>query len=96
MILKLVDAEVENLDAAFVKLGLELGGVAQFGRADGSEILGVAEQYRPGAFNIIVEVNRAFAGISGEIGGAVSPIKMDMVLFLTGGGGTGPGLRARG
>src|SRR5690606_2429351 len=62
----------QNLDAALFKFRLELGRIAQFGGAYGGEILRMAEQHRPAPVDEVVEMNGAFGGFEGEIGGDIA------------------------
>lgn len=72
VIFELVDGQAQHLDAALGEFVLELGGVAQFGGADRGEVLGVAEQHRPGSFDEIVEVDGALGGFESEVRGGIA------------------------
>ena len=67
-----IDAEADDLDVALVELGLQPRHVAELGRADGREILGVGEQYGPGIAEPVVELDVALRGVGFEIGSGVA------------------------
>src|ERR1700722_14705108 len=66
-----VDRESDDLDVPPVELGLDLGHVAQLGRADRREVLRMREQDRPRVTDPLVEVNRPLRGLGGEVRGDV-------------------------
>ena len=66
----------------FVELGLELGHVAELGRADRGEVLGVREQHRPGVADPVVELDRALGGVGLEVGCGVVDDSPIVVLLL--------------
>ena len=72
VVLGRVDREADHLDVALVPLGLQLGDVAELGRADRREVLGMGEQDAPAVAEPLVEVDAAFGGVSGEVGGLVT------------------------
>src|SRR5215831_5454022 len=57
----------DDLDAAFVELGLDPGHVAELGRANRSEILRMREQHAPGAAHPFMKANAALRGVGFEI-----------------------------
>jgi hypothetical protein len=57
----------DDLDAALVELGLDLGHVAELGGADRREVLGVREQHRPFVADPIVKADLAFGRLGREI-----------------------------
>jgi hypothetical protein len=67
-----IDAQAEDLDAALVELGLQLGHGTELGRADRREVLGVAEEDGPVIADPLVEADLALGGRGGEIGGGVA------------------------
>ncbi|MCY1350079.1 hypothetical protein D9M69_363020 [compost metagenome] len=67
-----VDGKAHHLGVALVELGLEPGHVAQLGGADRGEVLRVGEQDGPLVADPLVEVEGAFGGFCGEIGGFVT------------------------
>src|SRR5215510_11176637 len=62
-----VDGQADDLHAALVELGLDLGHVAEFGGADRREVLGMREQHRPFVADPLVEADLAFGGFRFEI-----------------------------
>ena len=62
-----IDAEADDLDVALVELGLDLGHVAEFGRADRREVLRVREEHAPGIADPVVEADAPFRGLGLEI-----------------------------
>src|SRR5262249_31427848 len=62
-----IHAEPDDLDAALVELGLDLGHVAELRRADRGEVLRVREQHRPRVADPVVEVDVTFRRIGLEI-----------------------------
>ena len=81
VLLDRVDAEADDLDVALVELGLELGHVAELGRADRREVLGVREQDAPGVAEPLVEADVAFGGFGLEVGGGVADAKRHLILL---------------
>ena len=67
-----VDREADDLHVALVELGLDLGDVAELGRADRREVLRMAEQHTPGVAEPLVEVDLALRRVGGEVGGDVA------------------------
>ena len=74
-----VDAEADDLDVALVELGLELGHVAELGRAHRREVLRVREQDRPRVADPVVELDAALGGVGLEIGCDVADAKTAML-----------------
>src|SRR5262249_5329899 len=62
-----IDGQADDLDAALVELGLDLGHVAEFGGADWRKVLGMREQHHPFVADPIVEADLAFGGFRCEI-----------------------------
>ena len=54
-----VHAQADDLGVALFKFRLQSGHVAQFGGADGREILGVGEQHGPAVAHPFVEIDCA-------------------------------------
>ena len=61
-----------QLHAALVKLVLQLRHGAKLRGADGGEILGVGNQNRPGAIDIVVKLDLAFGGFGFKIGSDIA------------------------
>jgi hypothetical protein len=70
-----VDGEPDDLDVAAVELGLDLGHVAELGRAHGGEVLGVREQDGPPVPDPVVEADPAFGRFGLEVRGRVANLK---------------------
>ena len=66
-----VDGEADDLGAALGELLLEAGDGAEFGGADGREVLGVGEENGPAVADPFVEVDGPLGGFGGEIGGNI-------------------------
>src|SRR6516162_6364400 len=62
-----VDGQSDDLDAALVELGLDLGHVAELGGAHRREVLGMREQHHPFVADPLVEADLAFGGLRFEI-----------------------------
>ena len=62
-----VDAQADDLCVALVELRLQPRHVAELGRADRREVLGMREQYRPAIANPAMEVDRALGCLGREI-----------------------------
>ena len=88
MVLDRVDGEADDLHAAGVEVRLDLGQVAELGRADRGEVARVREQHGPGVADPLVEVDRPFGGV-GLKSGAVSPICRAIGCVSSGGGEVG-------
>ena len=67
-----VGGQADELDAALLELGLELGEGAQLGGADGGVVLGVGEEDHPLVADELVEVDVALGGLGLEVGGLVA------------------------
>src|SRR5262249_52055959 len=67
MLVDRVDREADDLDAAFVELGLDLGHVAELGRANRGEILRMREQYAPGAADPLMKANASLRRVGFKI-----------------------------
>ena len=67
MIAGRVDTEADDLAVAFFELRLEAGHVAELGRADRGEVLGMGKQNRPSIADPIVERDSAFRRLRSEI-----------------------------
>ena len=67
-----IGAEADQLDVALVEIGLELGGGAELGGADGGEVLGVGEEDAPAVAQPFVEADLAFGGFRLEVGRGVA------------------------
>src|SRR6185437_12621052 len=65
----------DRLDAAPVEFRLELRHLAELGRADRGEILGMREQHHPFRADPVVEADRAVGRILGEIGCCIAEAK---------------------
>ena len=63
-----IDAESDDLHAAFFEVRFRTRYVAQFRGAHWGEVFRVGEQNRPTVANPIVETNGAFRGLRCEIG----------------------------
>src|SRR5438128_8885135 len=66
-----IDRQADDLDAAPVKLGLDLGHVTELGGAYRCEILRVREQHRPLVADPIVKPNPTFGSLSLEVRGSI-------------------------
>ena len=64
-----VGGKTNQLDAALLKVGLELGKSAELGGAHGSVVLGVREEDDPVVADELVEVDVALGGLGLEVGG---------------------------
>lgn len=64
-----VGRQSNQLDASFCELGLQFRKCAQLGRANGGEVLRVAEEDDPVVADELVEVDRAFRRFGLEVGG---------------------------
>ena len=62
-----VDGEADDLRVPLVELRLDARHVAELGRADGGEVLGMGEQDRPPVADPLVEVDGALGGIRREV-----------------------------
>jgi len=67
-----IDAQADDLAVALRELRLELGHVAELGRANGGEVLRVREQDGPPVPDPLVEVDLAFGGLRREVRRLVS------------------------
>src|SRR5262245_7327633 len=63
-----IDAQADDLDPALVELGLDPCHVAEFGGADGREVLGMREQHGPGIADPVVKADAALGRIGLEVG----------------------------
>ena len=63
-----IDAQADELGVAFGELRLDLGHIAELGGADRREVLGMREQDRPAVADPLMEIDRSFCGLSGEVG----------------------------
>src|SRR5690606_7558100 len=72
MILDGVHAQTEHLAVALVELRLQPRDLAELGGADRSESLRVREEHAPAVAEVLVEPNRAFRAIRGEVGSDVA------------------------
>src|SRR5207244_9076105 len=77
-----VHRQADDLDPAAVELRLDLGHVAEFGRADRGEILGVREQHRPRIADPLVKADPALGRLSLEVWGGVSDGQRHLFLLL--------------
>ena len=66
-----VHAQPDNLAVSLREFGLQPGHVAEFGGANGSKVFRVRKQDRPAIADPFVEVDGAFGGLRGKIGGYV-------------------------
>jgi hypothetical protein len=62
-----VDAEAEDLGVPLLELRLQLGHVAELGRADRREVLGVREEDRVAVADPLVEVDGSLGGLRLEV-----------------------------
>ncbi len=69
MIVHRVHRQAQHLDAALVEFRFQLGDRAQLGGADRREILGMGEEQHPAIAGPVIEVQLAFGGVGGEVGG---------------------------
>ena len=69
MALERVHAQADDLDVASIELRLDPRHVAQLGRADRREVLGMREENAPRAAQPFVEADRALGGRGLEVGG---------------------------
>ena len=67
VVFDLVDAEADDLAVSGGELVADAGDVAEFGRADGREVLGVREEHSPAVAEPFVERDRALARLGGEV-----------------------------
>ncbi len=70
-----VDAQADELGVALGELRLDLGHVAEFGRADRGEVLGMGKQDRPLVADPLVKVDLALRCFGGEVGSSVVEAK---------------------
>ena len=70
-----VDGQADHLHPAPVELRLQLGDGPKFGRADRRVVLGMGEQHDPGVARPVIEVQRTFGGVLGEVGGRVAELQ---------------------
>jgi len=70
-----IDAQADELCAALGELGLDLGHVAELGRADRSEILWVGKQDSPLVADPVVKADLALCGFGREIGSSLVEAK---------------------
>ena len=66
-----IDAQADDLRVALGEFRLQALPCAEFGGADGREVLGVRKQDGPAVADPFVKVNCALRGFGGEIGGSV-------------------------
>ena len=59
-----IDAQSDDLGVALGELRLDLRHVAELGRANGREVLGMREQDRPAVADPLVEVDRSLASFA--------------------------------
>ena len=60
-----------ELDVALGELGLDLGHVAELGRADGREVLRMGEEDRPLVADPLVKLDLSLGRLGGEVGSDV-------------------------
>src|SRR5215207_10739979 len=75
MVVHGIDTQANDLDVATIELRLDPSHVAEFGRADRGEVLGVGEQHTPGVPKPLVEANSTFRRLSLEIWRSVANLK---------------------
>jgi hypothetical protein len=63
MIVDRIDAKADDLAVALLELRLELSHVAELGRADRREVLGMGEQHAPRVAHPFVEADQAFGRV---------------------------------
>src|SRR4029450_13236831 len=68
VIIDRVDAEPQDLAVALVELGLDLGHIAQLGRAHWRKVLGVREDHAPAVAHPVIESDSTGGRIGFEIG----------------------------
>src|SRR6516162_87643 len=71
MTVEQVDGKPDNFHVAPVKLGLELGHVAQLRGAHRREVLGMRKQHSPGIADPLMEADAAFRRLGLEVGSDV-------------------------
>ena len=64
--------------------GLSVGHVAELGRADRGEVLGVGEEHGPRVADPVVELDRAFGGLGLEVRGGVAKLQSHFFVLLSG------------
>ena len=69
MVFDIIDRNPDHLGVALFKFGRKPGHGTEFGRADRSEILGVAENDGIAAIKPVVKPDLAFGAVGREIGG---------------------------
>ena len=74
MVLDGVHRQADQLDAALVELGLQVGRLAELGGADGGEVLGMAEQHGPARTEPVVKTDPAVRGVLFEVGGGLAQL----------------------
>src|SRR5215207_622600 len=75
MVVHGIDTQANDLDVAAIELRLDPSHVAEFGRADRGEVLGVGEQHTPGVPKPLVEANSTFRRLSLKIWRGVANLK---------------------
>ena len=75
VVLDRIDAQADDLRVALVELGLEPGHVAQLGRADRREVLGVREQHAPRPAEPLVKADAALGRFRLEVGCDVAKLQ---------------------
>jgi len=66
-----IDREADDLGSALGELAFEAGHGAEFGGADGGEVLGVGEEDGPVVADPLVELDGAVGGVGRKVGGFV-------------------------
>jgi hypothetical protein len=77
-----VDREADDLDAAPVELRLDARHVAELGRADGREVLGMGEEDGPGVADPLVEADPALGGVRLEVRCRVAELQCHRLILL--------------
>jgi hypothetical protein len=75
MVVDAIDAKPDDLDIAFVELGLDFGHVTELRRANRCEVLRVRKQHRSRIANPIVETHRTFSCLGFKIRSSIANLQ---------------------